>query len=184
VTGALDNIGVINHARQRLRTALPGADNIQVYPADPPFIVVGFDLEATTHTFRLKRENGIWTCREWIADGAPNQFSTKESSPRFDALILALVSPVTSRPHVDLVELRCPIDPRRLFAKLIIQHPLPKKASHQVTLEVSCPQCKRSTGVVTMHLFAMDGTLIRTNDLEPWIKKEPKAWYQAAGAVA
>lgn len=171
-------------AADRLRAALPGIDDIILHPAATGLFAIGFTLNDVHHTFRLKREAGIWRCSEWQLEGLMQRYDNRLQSPRFEALLAELLNLTESTPKVRVVELRCPDDSRRMFAKLILQdtRESPHKAS-KALIEFSCSQCKRATGHVTKHYFAADGQLLKTQLMEPWVKEERGAWYSTPDAA-
>lgn len=168
----------------RLRRQLPGASNVVLQPATSPFAIIHFELEDCHHTFRLRREAGLWYIREWICDGRPESLKDKTlSSPRFEMLIALILGYGDKQPRVRVVEMRCPVDPRRLFGKVIIQEPLPRNNAKNL-IEFLCPQCKRETRMVTMHLFSPEGELIKTEAIEPWVKQEPgRTWHRNGDGI-
>jgi hypothetical protein len=173
-------------AVRRLRETIPDVLSVKVRPAPIPMFSISFHFRSETHALRLRRENGLWTCREWIVDHAPRDVPPRISSPRFEALILQLfehrrtkeepVESATPPPRISVAEMRCPEDARRLFGKVVVQVPL-KQGSPSNLIEFSCSQCKRLNGEVTMHYFDMVGNFVKTEALEPWIKQEPREWF-------
>ncbi len=172
---------ITSAAEDRLRGVLPGAQSVTIHPTDPPFMTLSFDFDGASHSFRLMRDAGIWAAREWLVNGKPQEHDPKQTSPRFEALVAELLGFTHKQPKVDLKDLRCPVDPRRLFGKIIAQTPVSVDRSTNL-IEFSCPQCKRKTGQVTMHLFDIQGDLVKTEVIEPWIKRESsKPWYEKPG---
>ncbi len=168
-------------ATDRLERAVPGSTNIQFYPSDPPFMSVGFELDSALNSIRLKREGGLWSFREWLVNGKPRPIDTRATSPRFEALVAETVGAAQRRPHLEVKELRCPNNPRRMFAKIILQKPLGKSVNPAL-IEVSCSQCKHSTGHVTMHLFDVEGELVRTELTDPYVRREPNPRFGGNGS--
>lgn len=162
----------------RVRGRLPGAHGVHIMPSKSPFASIGFSLEGCDHMFMLRRDAGLWYIREWTCDGRRESLKDQTlSSPRFEALIASLLGYDDKQPRVRIVDMRCPVDGRRLFGKMIIQEPLPTTDSNNL-IEFSCPQCKRETKKVTMHLYSTAGEFVKTEAIEPWVRQESgKPWF-------
>lgn len=160
----------------RLVGVLPAASKVLVEPSPAESLCVRFHLHSAEHRVWLHRTNGNWQLDEHRVNGSPQPKLYNGALPRFEDLILAVVESGTKRPRISVVEMRCPDDPRRMFGKLVVQ----RTPSEGLTnlLEFLCPQCKRTTGFITMHYFSSsDGSLVKSQANEPWIKTEPTPWF-------
>jgi hypothetical protein len=189
-------------AIERFLTVIPDAENVLVRPAPPPMFSISFDLDGERHGFRLRREDRKWTVREHVRDHVPVP-SSKDSEPRFEDLIRKVLGyqtesgagsvapePVRSSQNghqqvrIRVVDMRCPVDSRRLFGKLITTGLVPDDLAKLVHMEFSCSLCKRLTGEVTMHRYNARGEHVKTEAIEPWVKREPQPWHQSESANA
>jgi hypothetical protein len=157
---------------------------VSIPTKQPGYLIVSFTFRGVGHSVRLRRVAGIWHIREWIcSDGVPTPPSSL-TGPRFDALIasaLGSIAATNKAPQISVKEIRCPDDPRKLFLKIIVQQSVPRNLQSNL-IEVSCPQCKRLTGEVTFHYYTIDGTFVKTDQMGPWIKREPVPWFTAEAA--
>lgn len=63
------------------------------------------------------------------------------------------------------VELRCDVDPRRLFGKLLREETYTIDRSTNL-MEFSCDRCRRTTGAVrVLHRFNILGELVETETI-------------------
>jgi len=174
----MDREAIHDHARKRLVKALPGIQDVTFYSPTVGGLSIAFTLGDVRHATRLQRHAGIWHVREWIVNSRGQHLNGKApSGPRFDAVLVTLLGRDQVMPSVSVKELRCPEDTRRLFGKLILQNPLPDDLAKSM-LEVSCPQCKRATGHITMHYYDFTGAYVKTEVLGDWVKREPVPWFQ------
>jgi hypothetical protein len=154
---------VRDEALRRLKDVLPNATDVDIRPGQP--------LHCLNHmgnrfALKIRRDGSTWVLREFIRNGTPVSLTRTVSDPSFSDLLLQVISPGTPPPRVKIVDLRCPVEHRRLFGKLLTTQ---EKHPRSNLLEFACPQCKRSTGLVTMHYFdTSDGKLVKTEALEPW----------------
>jgi hypothetical protein len=161
----------------RVIAVVPGAANVSLHPSPVAQLDLSFSLGDSQHRFWFYRENSSWHFREHRINGHAQPKIIHDPVPRFEILIAAALSHELRRPRIEVVELRCPDDSRRLFGKLVLQTPRSSGGAPNL-LEFSCPQCKRSTGMVTMHMFDSNtGELVKTQANEPWVKSEPQPWF-------
>lgn len=161
-----------------------GATDVRVSREDD-LLRIDFNDGPVAHKFWLHRsEEKVWFIAEHRANGAPQPSHVGMGNDSVLALITdAIARPSRSLVQPTLVELRCPVDSRRLFGKLIAPNPTP--AGTHSMLEFSCPQCKRSSGRVTMHVFdAVTGDLLATNDVGTWQRRPTTtSWYKPAAVT-
>jgi len=159
----------------RLMAVLPRVTDVAIEPGTPPSkLDLRFRLEDKEHRFWMHRSNGLWYLDDHRVNGTAQPRLFNGEQPRFEQLIFAVLN-TTKRPKPKVVELRCPEDARRMFGKIIVQRSSSSEPPN--LLEFSCPQCKRTTGRVTMHVFqSTDGKLVKTQANEPWTRREPKPW--------
>lgn len=173
---------VKNRAVKRLEEFV-GATDVSVSREDD-LLRIDFNDGPVAHKFWLHRsEERVWFIAEHRANGAPQPSHVGMGHDSFLVLISnAIARPSRTLVQPSLVELRCPVDARRLFGKLIAPNPIP--AGTHSMLEFSCPQCKRSTGRLTMHVFdAVTGDLLATNDVGSWERRPASSWYKPAAAT-
>ena len=159
-------------AEQRLIAAVPQISSAKVLPSKRAFLLIKLEHGSSHHVFRLKRDRGKWVVREWTVDGAVRASSHR--SAQFEDLIARSLGEVI-RPKIDIAEMRCPEDPRKLFGKVILQGSGKKSSA---LIEFSCPVCKRANSQVTMHLFDTNGRFVKSEAIEPWVKAESQPWFR------
>lgn len=176
----MDRREILHAVNGRLIGALPGVQDVRINPAPPPRLDIRFLLDRHEHRFWLRRENGEWLLEQQRIDGKAQPKVYNGRHPRFEQMIAAVLG--AKRPKVEVKDLRCPEDSRRLFGKLIVQRPIPGDQPTNI-LEFSCPQCKRTSGQVTMHYYLMDGSLLKTEVIEPWVKRESRPWFKGGDTL-
>jgi hypothetical protein len=169
---------LIEGVKGRILGVLPTAFDIEVHDSPQGKLNLSLTLAPFKHRFWLRRQNGLWHLEEHRINSSPFRHGDVQPQKEFQILIAELISSGNSRPEVDVIELRCPEDSRRLFGKIVVQRPLPEGVRESL-LEFSCPQCKRANHEVTMHYFSnLDGKFVKTEALEPWVKREVSPWFR------
>lgn len=166
----LDKPDLQGIVEKKLASRIPGVEDIQLLSAPVGYLLISLKQGNDNHSFRLRRDGNLWYLREWIKNRELQTLGTKPNE-RFDLLIAALIG----RPMVVLKEMRCPEQPRRLFGKLITPTSDPVLAKIQI--EFACPECKRLRRMIVMHYYNGLGEYLKTEDMGPWIPREPKQWY-------
>jgi phage FluMu protein Com len=164
---------IVAAAKVRVNAVLPDVEELAILPASKGYLIVYFKLDGQDHGFRLMRRNAEWHLREWTCQG---EIRTAKPS-RHQHFEQVIVSTLGRFVHSELkvVDMRCPVDGRRLFGKLIIQT---DDKPGSTLIEFSCPQCKRINQKVTKHYFNDRGKLVKTEGFEPWSKTRPSSPWQ------
>ncbi len=176
---------ILDSATSRFIYAVPQATDIAFFPHPESRLDLKFSYEGAEHRFWLDRKDGSWVLSEHRVNGTPQPQPLTSPSSRFETLVSSVLKSASPRPKIRVVELRCPEDSRRLFAKLIVQTSSSAPLFRNL-LEISCSICKRTNKQLTMHLFSStDGSFVRTEFVGPWVKRnKPSPWYRPVDAVS
>lgn len=178
MSSTLDNAAVLlRRAEQRFSETIPQASKISVAAPAKGALSVAFELHGTPHAFMLNQHGGMWSVREWVISGKLQDGKRIDglARPAFDSVVAEALGALRKPPRITVADMRCPKKKRLLFGKVIVQ--APESDGPKNLIQVSCSWCKRDTGMLTFHYYDVEGNLVKTEQTDPYIRKEHGTWY-------
>ncbi len=158
------------------------ADDVSFTRREDGLYDVFVTIKSTKHRFQIWLEEDAWSLRGHRVNGIALAVDATISHPTPEKLLSDTLERAKRPQSPKLIELRCPLESRRLFGKLITPDIIP--AGPHPLIEFSCSQCKRVNNTITMHVFdAYTGEVLATNSTGPWIRNQKsRSWYKESDA--